>query len=162
MRCIWLVLLLSLLPLSLTADNSRVFDENKRFSIAGTWNTLLSFPYSIEAWLDKNIYSDYIATNATDKYLHHLATFFDEEPVFSKIHFKADNTGFLYFFRQPNTSVKMFFVDPGIGNGALRVIATTGTELWLDYIHIQRNMLLMRVFTSAYATNNGFYLVLGR
>ena len=128
--------------------------------ILGSWETVLSFPYSIMAWFDEDVYSEYIVTNATETYRNYLADHFQEEPVFKKIFLGPENLGFIVFFRNPDMNVTMLFADPGIGNGSLRLSAVTGEEFWIDHVYIAEDMILVRVFTHEYATNNGFYLIM--
>ncbi|GAH71425.1 unnamed protein product, partial [marine sediment metagenome] len=135
-----LICILLFLPIASFAEEDRVF--GKTLDIAGTWETLVSFPYSISAWLDEGIYSEFTVKNATIKYRDDLSNYFKNEPVFKEIQFGTIDEGYLVFFNNPEIRVKMFYSDSGKQNGSIRLIHIDGNFLWIDFIHIEEDTML--------------------
>jgi len=160
MKKFWVLLLLVSFTFVVSAVESRIFNESEVHQIDGTWKTLLFFPYTINAWLDDNIYSEYILSKANNNYKNELADYLIKEPIFKEITFGEDNTGSIVFFSDNERKINIFYGESGNGNGSIRLISANGKELWVDYVHIEEDMLLMRVFTNMYATNNGYHIIL--
>lgn len=129
MKKFWVLLLLVCFTFVVSAVENRIFNESEIQQIDGTWKTLLFFPYTINAWLDDNIYSEYILANANNNYMNELSDYFIKEPIFKKITFGEDNTGSIVFFSDQERKINMFYGDSGKGNGSIRLISANGKEL---------------------------------